>query len=416
MSFSFSEKIPSLRTFYQKLSLKDYKLENVGDAEDYRVLLANFTHVLNVYHSLTANQQEIIADITKRMGEGMAEFMLRHSSTMTQSKDSNLSHESFSSSQMQSTVDSIADYDLYCHYVAGLVGEGLSNLFVSSNLECKEVSECKQLSNSMGLLLQKTNIIRDYYDDMDGGRTWWPREIWGRFSAKLTDFHVVPSSELSLNCLNCMINDALRHLSDVLTYLGMLRNRKVFEFCAIPQVMAIATLAVCYNNPTVFVQNVKIRKGLTCWLMLNSPDLISVKRHFRRFALEIRAKIPNQENQINATTRKLVGQILRLTDDVKPNRIQIMLTSAFNFMSMFLLVSATLHWSCSMFSIQSPLSHIFTSMRSTFEYSFPTVQWHERLISSVKRGISIGNNQSIVAVGWVLILFYFASTMKSKFV
>ena len=29
-------------------------------------------------------------------------------------------------------VVTLEDYDLYCHYVAGLVGIGLSNLFVAS--------------------------------------------------------------------------------------------------------------------------------------------------------------------------------------------------------------------------------------------------------------------------------------------
>jgi len=30
----------------------------------------------------------------------------------------------------------------------------------------------------MGLFLQKTNIIRDYLEDLDSGRTFWPDEIW----------------------------------------------------------------------------------------------------------------------------------------------------------------------------------------------------------------------------------------------
>ena len=45
----------------------------------------------------------MIADITRRMGEGMAEFI-------------------------EKEVISVKDYDLYCHYVAGLVGIGLSQV------------------------------------------------------------------------------------------------------------------------------------------------------------------------------------------------------------------------------------------------------------------------------------------------
>ena len=65
----------------------------------------------------------------------------------------------------------------YCHYVAGLVGIGLSRLFSASGLETEEVGSDHDLANSMGLFLQKTNIIRDYLEDVQDGRHFWPREV-----------------------------------------------------------------------------------------------------------------------------------------------------------------------------------------------------------------------------------------------
>ena len=65
----------------------------------------------------------------------------------------------------------------YCHYVAGLVGIGLSRLFTASGLEGEEVGRDHQLANSMGLFLQKTNIIRDYLEDVLQGREFWPKEV-----------------------------------------------------------------------------------------------------------------------------------------------------------------------------------------------------------------------------------------------
>ena len=100
----------------------------------------------------------MIADITKRMGEGMALFAGRN--------------------LIQGTTD-IKDYDLYCHYVAGLVGEGLSRLFTGTGYESSEVLKAaKTLGNTMGLFLQKTNITRDYLEDYRDGRAFWPQEIW----------------------------------------------------------------------------------------------------------------------------------------------------------------------------------------------------------------------------------------------
>ncbi len=59
----------------------------------------------------------------------------------------------------------------YCHYVAGLVSIyiGFSWLFSASGLEGEEVGKDERLANSMGLFLQKTNIIRDYLEDVVRG-------------------------------------------------------------------------------------------------------------------------------------------------------------------------------------------------------------------------------------------------------
>ena len=72
---------------------------------------------------------------------------------------------------------SIVSVIQYCHYVAGLVGIGLTRLFAASGLECEEVGDLHKLANSMGLFLQKTNIIRDYLEDNLQEREFWPREV-----------------------------------------------------------------------------------------------------------------------------------------------------------------------------------------------------------------------------------------------
>ena len=58
-----------------------------------------------------------------------------------------------------------------------------------------------------------------------------------------------------------MILNVLTHATDALDYLRLLKNQSVFNFCAIPQSMAIATLALCFMNPQMFQRNIKIRKA-----------------------------------------------------------------------------------------------------------------------------------------------------------
>ena len=65
----------------------------------------------------------------------------------------------------------------YCHYVAGLVGIGLTQLFGASGLEDSSIEKNTRLANSMGLFLQKTNIIRDYLEDIVQDREFWPKEV-----------------------------------------------------------------------------------------------------------------------------------------------------------------------------------------------------------------------------------------------
>lgn len=159
-------------------------------------------------------------------------------------------------------IQSIADYDLYCHYVAGLVGEGLSGLFSASGKERSFIKDQLTLSNHMGLLLQKTNILRDFREDVDEGRGFWPRAIWGKYGfATMGDLRDPAREKEALWALSEMTLDALRHCTPALDYLCLLKCQSVFNFVAIPAVMAIATLERCFMNPDVLKKNVKIRKG-----------------------------------------------------------------------------------------------------------------------------------------------------------
>ncbi len=296
MSFDIAQKLPLLRAFHDKLEISGWNIAGVGDSNDYRELMAAFQKVIAVYSSLKAPYRAVIKDITKRMGAGMAEF-------------AEATHKSG-----EGSVLSTKQYDLYCHYVAGLVGIGLSQLFSASGLEDANLKSEERLANSMGLFLQKTNIIRDYLEDLEQKRTWWPKEIWSQYAPSLDWFAKNPDDSKSRACLNHMVTDALSHVPDVMSYLSQLKTPSIFEFCAIPQVMAMATLAKLYNNNDVFKKVVKIRKGLSCEMMLGSNSISVVHTYFRAFATDIASKIDiNSTEQLAPTTLKLTQRVLYLT-------------------------------------------------------------------------------------------------------
>ncbi|TNV79705.1 hypothetical protein FGO68_gene12357 [Halteria grandinella] len=288
-------KLDHLRNFYKTpFSQEGWSMDGVGQGDE-KVLLQNFFKVVRVFKGLSLESQEIISDITQRMGEGMALFAGR-----------NLT---------QGTHD-IKDYNLYCHYVAGLVGEGLSRLFSSSSFESPEVTQsAKTLGNTMGLFLQKTNITRDYLEDLRDGRTFYPQEIWKRYSktGDLSEFAESKYQENALQCLNHMVTDALGCVPECLKYMELLKNKQVFRFCAIPQVMAIATLADLYNNPKVFTGVVKIRKGLAVKLLNETQSEEALHKQFNHFARQILSSIP-QGDQNSSKTKEICENIISLTN------------------------------------------------------------------------------------------------------
>jgi farnesyl-diphosphate farnesyltransferase len=224
----------------------------------------------------------------------------------------------------QGTKD-IDQYNRYCHFVAGLVGEGLSRLFAASGLERPSFASELFLSDQMGLFLQKTNIIRDYLEDYVDNRAFWPQTIWKKYAKTgelgyFTNQSDPEVRKLSLECLNELVTDALELAPDCLAYLSKLQCAEIFRFCAIPQVMAIATLEYCYANSDVFTGVVKIRKGTSCKLILRTNNLDEVHDTFYQFAHSIlkKANANRAKGVVDPSysrTTKICETVMELTVD-----------------------------------------------------------------------------------------------------
>jgi farnesyl-diphosphate farnesyltransferase len=90
--------------------------------------------------------------------------------------------------------------------------------------------------------------------------------------------------------------------------MGLLKEKSIFKFCAIPQVMAIATIDLCYNNPLIFERNVKIRKGLALKLIMNCSNHMNLVRIFEDFCKSITRKMISQNIQ-NIELSKILCEI-----------------------------------------------------------------------------------------------------------
>ncbi|KAI1897228.1 hypothetical protein AGOR_G00081110 [Albula goreensis] len=256
MSIPLEKKVPLLHNFHSFLYDAEWSFSESQEKD--RQVLEDFPTISVEFRNLGQEYREVISDICHRMGVGMAEYL-------------------------EKKVGSMKEWDKYCHYVAGLVGIGLSRLFSASQLE--------------------------------------DPEAWSQFSARLEDLAMPQHLDSALACLNLLVTDALRHVPDVISYLSRLRNQSVFNFCAIPQVMAIATLSACYNNPQVFQGVVKIRKGQAVTLMMQATNMGAVQTIISQYSQEILQKVSLTDPSRDKTL--LILQLIReksLSQDTLPSR------------------------------------------------------------------------------------------------
>ncbi|KAJ5741582.1 hypothetical protein N7533_010991 [Penicillium manginii] len=270
-SIPFDIKEPFLRSFKDYLDKDGWTFTGNRPEEKDRALLMRFDNVIAEFRKLKPTYQAIIKDVTDRMGNGMADFARK-------------------AALGDVSVSSVEEYDLYCWHVAGIVGEGLTHLFVEAEMGENTLIN-HSLYRSMGLLLQKNNIIRDIREDFDDGRRFWPREIWSNHVNKFENLFEPKYLRNALNCSSEMVLNAMKHAFDSLSYLAGLREQSVFNFCAIPSTMALATLELCFRNPAIFERNVKITKGDALQLMVeSSQDLEGVVKVFCRYFRRIQRK------------------------------------------------------------------------------------------------------------------------------
>ncbi|CAL9228004.1 unnamed protein product [Arabidopsis halleri] len=283
-------KVPILMAFHRHIYDGDWHFS--CGTKDYKVLMDQFHHVSAAFLELEKGYQEAIEDITKRMGAGMAKFICKE-------------------------VETIDDYDEYCHYAAGLVGLGLSKIFIASELEIL-TPDWKQISNSTGLFLQKTNIIKDYLEDINEipkSRMFWPREIWGKHVDKLEDLKNEEKSTKAVQCLNEMVTNALNHVEDCLKYLTSLRDPATFQFCAIPQIVAIGTLSLCYNNVQVFRGVVSLRRGLIAKVFDRTKTMDDVYGAFYDYSCMLQTKVVDKNDPNASKTLNRLEAVQKLCRD-----------------------------------------------------------------------------------------------------
>jgi farnesyl-diphosphate farnesyltransferase len=192
------------------------------DAE--KDLIRNTPRVIRLTHSFTLPQRTALHRCVRIMAQGMAEF--QQNSSLNGLKD-------------------LEEMDRYCYYVAGVVGELLTDLFCDYSPEIqKHEARLQKLAISFGQALQMTNILKDIWEDYKRGACWLPREVFAEVGFDLNNLspgHYEPAFGQGLIEL---IRIAQIHLQNALQYILLIPKTEtgIRRFCLWALGMAILTL------------------------------------------------------------------------------------------------------------------------------------------------------------------------------
>ncbi|HEX2188955.1 MAG TPA: squalene/phytoene synthase family protein [Longimicrobiaceae bacterium] len=124
---------------------------------EYLELVAEIPFVLDALAEMDAEARRRVVRHAVRTADGMREYVARMGASGTL------------------RVDSLADLRRYCYFVAGIVGEMLTDLFILRHppLAAREADMIAG-SHRFGEGLQLTNILKDAADDRKAGRVYLP--------------------------------------------------------------------------------------------------------------------------------------------------------------------------------------------------------------------------------------------------
>lgn len=261
------ERRRALARFSDALDGGDPAIPKADWPETYRDLMAHTGEALACYRSFRPEVRAVISARVREMCEGMSSFCDRE-------------------------IETIEDQNRYCYYVAGLVGNLLTDLF--SAYGCVEPTRKVRLEEhavKFGLALQKVNIIRDVREDLKEGRCFWPLELMRRYGVGKESLLRPENAARAMRVMDGLIEDVWDYLWAALRYLTLLPRTqlRLRMFCAIPLFMAVATLRKCRRNPDVLLapRPVKIAqptvKSIFAGVLSIGPSNRCLKSWFRRW-------------------------------------------------------------------------------------------------------------------------------------
>ena len=143
------------------------------------------------------------------------------------------------------------DLDDYCYYVAGVVGQMLTELFCSYSAQIRQHrTELHDLAVSFAQGLQMTNILKDVWEDRTRGACWLPQEVFTRYGIDLERLGTGPDSRFDAG-MRELVGVAHVHLRNALAYTLLIPGKEtgIRRFCLWAIGLAVLTLKRISQTP-----------------------------------------------------------------------------------------------------------------------------------------------------------------------
>ncbi len=222
--------------------------------ETEKELIANIPRIIRLTHHFSSRQQAALQRCIHIMSRGMAEFQQHN--------------------DLQGLA-TLADLDRYCYYVAGVVGELLTELFVDYSPQiAQHESQLQSLAPAFGQALQMTNILKDIWEDRQRGACWLPQEIFAPYGFELATLSPEHHDPAFAQGLQDLIGITYFHLDRALQYILLIPCQEIGirRFCLWALGMAILTLRKIHLHPNFKRgQQVKIsRRSVKATVMISN--------------------------------------------------------------------------------------------------------------------------------------------------
>jgi farnesyl-diphosphate farnesyltransferase len=133
----------------------------------------------------------------------------------------------FERSRSRGGLSDVAEFERYCYFVAGVVGEMLTDLFCdhSPKIDARR-DDLEARAVSFGLGLQMTNILKDIWDDHEHGACWLPRDVFEQYGYDLHQLqpHHNGNGPAFAKAMQHLVGGAHGHLREALAYTVTIPN------------------------------------------------------------------------------------------------------------------------------------------------------------------------------------------------